>query len=213
MDTRGVQKEPDLIRFGRMVKARRDVLGLTQEEVSTLGGPSDTTFTKIENLEWRPGRAATLKKLDAGLKWEAGSSARILYEGGDPAEIGAVPNDGHKSAELAIEFAVRLEIGLHELTEALSAVGGMPAQAKTALAELDAAAYLAENLALRLAGPELTQKRRAIRARVSAQRGTRPAPTEIPYLPDGSLDPMYTRGYQLSDAELADVTYDDRPGG
>lgn len=162
MESQGSHGEPDLLRFGKMVRARRAVLGLTQEEVSALGGPSDTTFTKIENLEWRPGRAATLKKLDAGLKWEPGSSARILYEGGDPSSDRP---PARNNADLAVEVAVRLDEGIAGLRDALRELTDVPPDAERAMEHLDAASYLAEALALQLAGPALAQRRREARAR------------------------------------------------
>lgn len=77
----------DLERFGRIVLDRRIELGLSQEDVAAAGGPTDTTLGKIENCEWTPGnRKVTLRKLDAGLRWEPGSAVRTLA-GGDPTPI------------------------------------------------------------------------------------------------------------------------------
>lgn len=203
MEMRG---KADLARFGRLVKARRDALGLTQEEVSALGGPSDTTFTKIENLTWRPGRQNTLRKIDAGLKWEPGSSARILYENGDPTPLPstpAQPSDGPIDiAHMAIEIAVYLEAGVGGLWKALEGLE-LPPETAVALKELDAAAYRAEGLAIQLAGPDLAQRRRQIRARVEDLM-SEVVPSEIPYLSNGRLDPKRTSGYVLDDAEMAE---------
>lgn len=77
----------DLERFGRIVLDRRIELGLSQEDVAAEGGPTDTTLGKIENCEWTPGnRKVTLRKLDAGLRWEPGSAVRTLA-GGDPTPL------------------------------------------------------------------------------------------------------------------------------
>jgi hypothetical protein len=74
----------DLERFARIVYERRIALGLTQQEIADAGGPTDTTMTKIENAEWKPGnRKTTLRKLDVGLQWETGSAQRVLA-GGEP---------------------------------------------------------------------------------------------------------------------------------
>ncbi|WP_454199505.1 hypothetical protein [Nocardia sp. Marseille-Q1738] len=171
MSRQGTHGDPDLVRFGQMVKARRDALGLTQEEVSALGGPSDTTFTKIENLEWRPGRTATLRKLDAGLQWEPGSSARILYEGGDPIPLNqsgvgqpaAVPD-----ADLAIELTVLAEFAVQSVWSVFQAAGKELPGAQSAIEQLDAVAEQAEKLALQVTGggEEFAMLRRQVRARM-----------------------------------------------
>jgi transcriptional regulator with XRE-family HTH domain len=72
----------DFERLGRIVKARRDQLGLSQREVADQGGPSDSTQTVIERGDVRPVSQLTLKKLDAALRWEPGSAKAILG-GGD----------------------------------------------------------------------------------------------------------------------------------
>lgn len=65
--------------FGVMVKARRDQLGLTQEQVSAKGGPSDTTMTKIENGDGKPPADLTLRKLDRALSWAPGTARSLLH--------------------------------------------------------------------------------------------------------------------------------------
>lgn len=37
-----------LIRFGRIVRDRREELGLRQDELKAIGGPSSTTMVKVE---------------------------------------------------------------------------------------------------------------------------------------------------------------------
>lgn len=82
--------EPALKRFGDIVRERRQALRLSQEDVTARGGPSDTTLTKIENVEWNPTRPnETLRKLDVGLGWEPGSARRVL-DGGEPALVDGV---------------------------------------------------------------------------------------------------------------------------
>jgi len=73
-------------RLGQYVLARRTELGLSQSEVADAGGPSDTTLSKLENEGVDVVSNQTLKKLDAPLRWRAGSARAVLY-GAEPAEI------------------------------------------------------------------------------------------------------------------------------
>ena len=72
-----------LLRFGRIVRERRDYLGLRQDQVAARGGPSTTTLTKVENGTPPAPTPGTLRKLDVGLGWEQGSATRAV-SGGDP---------------------------------------------------------------------------------------------------------------------------------
>lgn len=75
---------PDLERFGRIVRARREHLGYQQDTMPH--GPSSTTVSDIENADITTLAAKTFRKLDESLKWDAGSAHRT-YEGGDPTPI------------------------------------------------------------------------------------------------------------------------------
>ncbi|WNM74304.1 immunity repressor [Gordonia phage Thimann] len=86
------RNSPDLARFGRVVRARREQLGLNQDELPS--GPSTTTLTKIENGTPPAPVRATLRKLDVSLRWVDGSAQAVL-DGGDPVPL---PDDGQKSA-------------------------------------------------------------------------------------------------------------------
>lgn len=77
---------PDLERFGRIVRARREELGLQQEDMDEHAGPSSTTMSKVERGVGPAPSAKTLRKLDAGLKWQDGSAKRTL-DGGDPTPL------------------------------------------------------------------------------------------------------------------------------
>lgn len=181
-DTGQPGSAPDFERFARIVKARRDALGLNQEQVSANGGPSSTTFTNIENLRWRPGRAQTLQRLDIGLRWEPGSAARVLYEGGDPTpqETAAPPlretpsppvasTTERSTAHLAISLTVLLDTATSGMWSSLGdRLPSLPTGVGRALRELDAAAYLAERLALQLAesGDEYAGRRREARSKI-----------------------------------------------
>lgn len=174
MEQQAQPGEPDLARFGAIVKARRAALGLTQEEVNALGGPSDTTFTKIENLEWRPGRPATLRKLDDGLKWQPGSSASILYRGGQPEPIDVTDaeppttTDGRSDAEVAGELAVTMDSTLTNVWKVLSQLDASRPDVAQALANLDASAHLAELLIVRVVrnGEDLARLKKESRSRL-----------------------------------------------
>ena len=65
------------------VLARRDQLKFSRRQVSLNGGPSEPTLLKIERGQGDDLGAATFRKLDIGLQWEAGSAARVV-EGGTP---------------------------------------------------------------------------------------------------------------------------------
>jgi len=76
----------NLDRFADLVKQRRTDLDLTQTDVYTQGGPSQPTQTAIDAGTSKNLTAATLRKLDRGLRWEPGSAKRALA-GGDPAPL------------------------------------------------------------------------------------------------------------------------------
>lgn len=75
-----------LQRFGRIVKERRDALGLRQDQMVHRGGPSTTTMTKVENGTLPTPSPVTLRKLDKGLGWADGSAALTLA-GGEPTPL------------------------------------------------------------------------------------------------------------------------------
>ncbi|MBY4212617.1 helix-turn-helix domain-containing protein [Rhodococcus fascians] len=82
-------------RFAQRVRERRQQLGLSRIQVRDRGGPSEPTLTKIERAEINEPSPATLMKLDAGLAWAPGSSARLL-SGGEPRDV-----EDHKSRSSA----------------------------------------------------------------------------------------------------------------
>ncbi|ATL69948.1 helix-turn-helix domain-containing protein [Nocardia terpenica] len=69
--------------FGELVHARRRELGMTQQDVAAVGGPSYATLYKIERTD-EPVGLATFKKLDSALGWTSGSAARAYGKGIDP---------------------------------------------------------------------------------------------------------------------------------
>lgn len=77
--------ERDLVRFGGIVRARREELGLQQEEMRIHGGPSSTTMSGIERGTAAPS-PLSLRRLDTGLQWEEGSAKHTL-DGGEPTPL------------------------------------------------------------------------------------------------------------------------------
>lgn len=73
-------------RLAEAVLARRAELEVTQLEVWQAGGPSNTTLTLIEKGGMHSLNRTTARKLDEGLKWEAGSARRV-WEGGQPTPL------------------------------------------------------------------------------------------------------------------------------
>ncbi|MBP2189433.1 helix-turn-helix domain-containing protein [Nocardia goodfellowii] len=105
-------------RFGRIIKERRDELGLTQMQIGDLGGPSAPTIRKIED-----GAAAisthTLNKLDGPLRWLPGSAART-YAGGTPTARESAPDAGDESIVSGPD-SIRFDIA--DLTGLLASAG------------------------------------------------------------------------------------------
>ncbi|MFI9509410.1 helix-turn-helix domain-containing protein [Nocardia sp. NPDC052566] len=106
-------------RFGRIIKERRDELGLTQMQIGDLGGPSAPTIRKIED-----GDAAistnTLNKLDAPLRWLPGSAART-YAGGTPTTDTVAATEQPGESVVSGPDSIRFE--LSDLTGLLAAAG------------------------------------------------------------------------------------------
>lgn len=82
----------DLVRrFGRVVKARREQLNLSQAELAGLIGRPAGTVAQIEQGRRKTGPSGrTLVALDAALRWSSGS-ARETMLGGEPVELRPVP--------------------------------------------------------------------------------------------------------------------------
>ena len=76
----------DWRRLARLVRDRRGDLGLTQEEVTAAGGPSNSTVRLIEGARRDGYRPAILRSLERALQWERGSVAAVLG-GGDPTPL------------------------------------------------------------------------------------------------------------------------------
>lgn len=98
-----------LRRFGKIVRSRRQALGLTQNQVQSVGGPSDKRQTQIENGAPPAPSLTTLAKVDAGLRWRPGSAAATLNGGNptliDEAVYSAEDLERHTRLTLALERA------------------------------------------------------------------------------------------------------------
>lgn len=84
-----------MARLGKAVRERRANLGMTQADVASAGGPSDTTLTGIENGTAKAVSPSTLRKLDSALHWPRGYS-RALWQGEQP-----LPLDDEPASELS----------------------------------------------------------------------------------------------------------------
>lgn len=73
-------------RLGAAVLARREELGIRQEDVTARGGgsPSTTTLSKLENGIGPAPSRKTIEGLDRGLRWVPGSARGVLLNGADP---------------------------------------------------------------------------------------------------------------------------------
>lgn len=70
--------EPDWRAYGRAVTERRSALGLTQEQLTAMGGPSTATLRLIEGALQDNYRSHTLYSLDRALGWSPGSHLSVL---------------------------------------------------------------------------------------------------------------------------------------
>lgn len=74
------------------VKAEREELGLTQEQIASSGGPSTATMRLIEGAMQAGYRSRTLLALERSLGWPRGKVRRILRGEPEPeVAITAVP--------------------------------------------------------------------------------------------------------------------------
>lgn len=105
----------DYSALSRAVLARREQLGLTQDEVYAAGGPSNTKISQIEQGKAEVVSASTLRKLDVGLRWAAGTARGIVGGATQDASYVAAPGErveGGLASDEAVEAirAVRTEI-------------------------------------------------------------------------------------------------------
>ena len=108
-----VETELDWERFGQLVRARRNYLGLVQGA----GGISAATWRKIEKADRPPYRDSTLMAICRTLGWTSDSYTTIL-EGGDPIEDRASNTKSIEERVAGLEADVEwLKIEVRRLTE------------------------------------------------------------------------------------------------
>lgn len=91
--------EPDYTHLAQVVKAFRVRAGLSQQDVASRGGPSDTTLSQIEAGAWKSARPGpTLRKLDKGLDWVPGSAEDVAFEGMPLQQIRTVASASPRAA-------------------------------------------------------------------------------------------------------------------
>ncbi|WP_326603404.1 helix-turn-helix domain-containing protein [Rhodococcus sp. PD04] len=124
-------KASNRVRFGRIVRERREALGMTQDDVTAAGGPSDTTQTRIERAEGSEPTATTRNRFDHALRWEPGSAARV-WAGGHPAPLPEPPVRPASPAPAFELGPMEVPVSLEQLTELLEILNSL-----TVLAEED----------------------------------------------------------------------------
>lgn len=91
----------EYLRLGRLIRERRDRLGLTQADLASRGGPSTTTMSKVEYGKLIPIPRQTRAKIETALNWAPGSVIDVV-EGGEPTErtttAGPAPDFGWAGA-------------------------------------------------------------------------------------------------------------------
>ena len=111
-------KASNRVRFGRIVRERREALGMTQDDVTAAGGPSDTTQTRIERAEGSEPTATTRNRFDHALRWEAGSASRV-WAGGHPTLLPETPSRPATTAPAFELGPMEVPVSLEQLTELL----------------------------------------------------------------------------------------------
>ncbi|WP_069159656.1 helix-turn-helix domain-containing protein [Nocardia altamirensis] len=79
----------DVVRFGRLVTARRRELGLTSQQVRDAGGPGLVTLGKIESGTAGKLHLETFAKLDHALQWQPGGATAAYDSGAVPIPLSA----------------------------------------------------------------------------------------------------------------------------
>ncbi|CAG7637090.1 helix-turn-helix domain-containing protein [Rhodococcus opacus] len=125
-------KASNRVRFGRIVRERREALGMTQDDVTAAGGPSDTTQTRIERAEGSEPTSTTRNRFDHALRWEPGSATRV-WNGGHAIPLPEAPARTAAQAAPAFELGpMEVPVSLEQLTELLEILNSL-----TVIAEED----------------------------------------------------------------------------
>jgi len=73
--------EEPLARLGRLLRERRQHLGLTQSQVQARGGPSVVTVGQLERGQAGDPRGLTMSGMERALGWPTGTIRRVLAGG------------------------------------------------------------------------------------------------------------------------------------
>lgn len=123
-------------RLGQYVKARREALNLTQQDVQAEGGPSAAKQREVENGRTEVLSESKRRDLERALEWPPGAIDEILNGGEAPVtsdyraiEISA-PHRGSLSGRFAIGEVdmvsmFTLAMARHELNKAVQSTGGV----------------------------------------------------------------------------------------
>lgn len=71
-------------RLSDLIEERRLDIGITMRQVANLAGVSYESIRTLRSPEAGDPRPLTMRGVDRALMWKPGSTARVLYEGGDP---------------------------------------------------------------------------------------------------------------------------------
>ena len=75
--------------LAKAARQRRIELGIDQEDVKRIGGPSTAITSKIENGSYEHSdRSRSLAKLDRALRWVPGSAEGCYLNGTSPVRLG-----------------------------------------------------------------------------------------------------------------------------
>lgn len=107
------KRETAAARAGRLLRARREELGLTQADVTAQGGPSAMTLRQIENGSQTDPRPWTIAGLERVLSLPRGTYDELIAGGSLPnAEVGDVTGETLRAqAKNLLARAERLEHG------------------------------------------------------------------------------------------------------
>lgn len=136
-------------RFGRIVRERRNYLGLKQQDVFALGGPSDTTQSRVEKGEGAIPSVSTRNSYDIPLRWPVGTAARV-WSGDEPPPNDDSPEPAASGSNGAVQLPEILQVPsshLISLTQALTRLQTALGRSDLSAAEFRAAvAPTAEDL-------------------------------------------------------------------
>lgn len=204
----------DWPRLGEYAKARRRELGITQEGVQELGGPSPALVRQIEKKTYSASMNSSLKRgYERALQWAEGSIDKI-HSGGEPAPLGADPQDLPKAEPPAESRFDRLAREADEAqAEFERAVGELAAaEARVDATSRNVFSYLAYQNKF---AEEVTRRERDLGRkltqveRLAIDSMDRPTPRDIAELiaTHAEIDPHEWTRYEMALIEIFDGDY------